>query len=442
MHKVQKTHAVAMEDSHKDQKMHYGLPFYLICALMIFRYAKPEFLIPGLSSVFIVRQVPNLLVGFLFLIWLLEGEKKLSNIQTKYFLALVILLGVSGALARNPGYGLSVFKSYIISLMLYVSLITFIDNYKKLSIVISIFIFCNILIGFLGINDGGLVRSVPALADENDFSLLMNILIPFAYFRAIENKNKKKKIFYYGLMFLFVSAVVVSFSRGGFVGLVAVLLYCFIKSTKKLKLTLAAIIITVSAMPFIPNAYIDEIRTIQQGTEESTASSRIYLWTVSLKMFADHPIIGVGPLNSGIWMTHYDRTEKGQYNWGRALHSVYFTLLSELGLAGLFIYLLLFFTCQRDKRFVIELDRDKHKIVSDGNVSPEKTTPLFRQLTDSRLLAYSLTGGLIGYLVSGIFLSVLYYRWFEMLMTYTVILYNITVSAEKELNKLRSEAVR
>ena len=60
------------------------------------------------------------------------------------------------------------------------------------------------------------------------------------------------------------------------------------------------------------------------------------------------------------------------------------------------------------------------------NIPDLKKESLSKQVRESHFLCLALTGALIGYLSSGIFLSVLYYRWFWIIMTYTVILFNLT----------------
>ncbi len=424
----------SMENGHME-KVKYDLPFILLCVLVIIGNLKPEFIIPGLESNTIARQVPNLLTGLLILIWLAKGRKIFHNKQTKLYIAFVLLLVIDTFLARNAGRALIITKSFILGIFGYLAVISFVDNFAKLKKLIRIFLFCNIFIAIMGIKGGGQINNIPALSDENDFAVLMNMMVPFAFFLCIEAADFRKKIFYFSLTGLFVAGVVVSFSRGGFVGLVCTLLYCFIKAQKKAVVVMMVLVMTMTAYFFIPTVYWDEMSTIEQGAEVQTAATRIYLWKNALKIFAVHPILGVGPNNAGVWVISYDETEQGARDWGRALHSIYFTLLSELGIVGTFLFFAMIYYGEKDKKYIRNYYKDSLSFLEKLKISEFKIKILSNQIRESYFLSLALTGALIGYLSTGIFLSILYYGWFWMIMTYTVILFNVTSETAKQISE-------
>ena len=421
------------------EKITYDLPFILLCIITIIGSLKPEFIIPGLKSIGIIRQIPNLLTVLLFVIWLSKGQKLFHNKQTKLYIAFFILLVIDTAFARNPSRALIITKPFFLGIMAYLATISFVDSISKLKKLIQIFLVCNIYITFLGIKGGGLIRNIPALCDENDFALLMNILVPLSFFYGMETEIFRKKIFYFGITGLFIAGAVVSFSRGGFVGLVILFIYCLHKVRKKGLIIAAVGIIAISGYLFAPAGYWDEMVTIKEGTQESTAEARMYYWGNALKIFALHPVLGVGPLNAGVWITTVDKTERGARDWGRALHSVYFTLLSELGLVGIFLFFAIIYYMEKDKKYIKAFYQDKSFESKIGNLKQDQKTTLLNQIRESYFLSLALTGALIGYLVSGIFLSVLYYGWFWKIMTYTVILYNITKKSLKQSGCMNNE---
>src|SRR2546425_10496700 len=71
---------------------------------------------------------------------------------------------------------------------------------------------------------------------------------PVSFFLALSEANRAKKLLYMGLTGVFVLANIFSFSRGGFVGLLAVALCCWLRSPKKLRsaLGIAALGLVVS----------------------------------------------------------------------------------------------------------------------------------------------------------------------------------------------------
>ena len=114
------------------EKITYDLPFILLCIITIIGTLKPEFIIPGLKSIGIIRQIPNLLMGSLFLLWLMQGEKVFQNKQTKLYLAFFLLMVIDTAFARNAGRALLITNGFTIGVMGYLATIGFVDSYSKL----------------------------------------------------------------------------------------------------------------------------------------------------------------------------------------------------------------------------------------------------------------------------------------------------------------------
>ncbi len=119
-------------------------------------------------------------------------------------------------------------------------------------------------------------------------------------------------------------------------------------------------------------------------------------------MFADNPVLGVGQGNFPWRIMEYEDREgyHGRFHGSRPAHSIYFTLLPELGIIGTVIFFLLvkknFATIRRVRRYA----RDEFK-----HVNTEQA-----QYYDN--IGLGLMGAFVGYFFSGIFLSVLYYPHF------------------------------
>jgi O-antigen ligase len=229
---------------------------------------------------------------------------------------------------------------------------------------------------------------------------------------------------------------IIGFSRGGFVGLVAVAVFVLLKMpVKRLKAILMILIIGGGMVCFAPQSYWDEIRTLREGTNEATAGSRIFYWKVATRMFVDHPIIGVGPANFGVWLPDYvredDRLSDGSVisgtirRWGRVCHSLYFTVLAELGIIGVVLYGLMVYWAFKEIRLGLwRLDRVKVSEYTEHKQRKEHQ-PLDERYEKLRSLGLGIMGGLIGFLVSGAFLSVLFYPQFWLLCSLSTALGNL-----------------
>ncbi|UCG61165.1 MAG: O-antigen ligase family protein [Candidatus Zixiibacteriota bacterium] len=228
------------------------------------------------------------------------------------------------------------------------------------------------------------------IGDENDFAMAINMMVPFAFFGFFYLKGKAK--FFSGIMLVtYVLAVISSFSRGGWVGLAAVITYGMFNVRKKLAVFGVILLLGTTAAIFAPAQYWDEVSSVTD-TSESTASARLRYWDAGVRMFFDRPIIGVGASNGGIHMPAYVRGFRdANTQWGRAFHGTWIQVLAELGIIGSIIYLIMIVIVFR---WVYRIRRLK---------VPGDTDNL------SYYLATSIIGSLIGYFVTATFLSTAYY---------------------------------
>jgi O-antigen ligase len=244
------------------------------------------------------------------------------------------------------------------------------------------------------------------LGDENDLALGVNSAIPFTFvgFRVLRGWKR------WGcgaLLVLMLSGIVASLSRGGFVGLVAVVLYCVFAGRNPIRNLSIAVVGSLIFYFAIPESYKSEVASIKD-TDQGTAESRRFLWTAATNMWLEHPLLGVGAGNS-IWnLGHYQpKTASGLFSepdyqdrdWSMTpIHSAYFQVLAEMGTAGIVVFAAMLwghFSC---------LVAVRRRARRDPRASPE-----LRKYVE--LYSVALGGGMAGYLASGAFLSVAYYPY-------------------------------
>ncbi|ADL51860.1 O-antigen ligase family protein [Clostridium cellulovorans] len=160
------------------------------------------------------------------------------------------------------------------------------------------------------------------------------VLLFFPLFFIMVNEKKKKwKIFYAVELLLLVVNIVLTFSRNSWLALVlGILILCIYYSWKFLIPLGIGGIIALS---------ISTIRLrLTQFVDPNINSGRIKIWTLTLKCFKEHPILGVGAGN-------YEAVHKSyvarypQYDPGEQIyhtHNVYLKMLSELGIVGFVTY--------------------------------------------------------------------------------------------------------
>ncbi len=393
------------------------LPFYLLLFSLVLEFGRPQESIPGLGSI----HLPAIITILLGLSIIFSTRLRLSDSQTRLFVLLLALMVLHVPIAVNNYYAFHTARGMLITFVTYLGIISFVNSFRMFKALINIWLGIHVYLAIIGIMKGGLGIG-GFLGDENDFCLTLNMVIPFAFFMAISETNKAKKTIYIGLTLLFLFVNMLTLSRGGFVGLVAVGIYCWLKSPKKVLSAVFIAMLVLFMSQYATDKYWGEIRSIQEeGASKGTGEERVYEWKVGWKMFLDNPILGVGQGNFPWQFGKYEKASgfydglHGKSRAGRAAHSLYFTLLPELGIIGTLLFAGMLYYTYRDIRLISRLRMMK------------PIRPLERETDRMFYLSRALECGIIGFLVSGTFISVLYYPNFWMLMGFTVALRKVSI---------------
>jgi O-antigen ligase len=267
-------------------------------------------------------------------------------------------------------------------------------------------------VGGIGILSGG-IGPGGYVGDENDFAMTAAIGLSLALFGA-ESKSRGIRFIAISASVLFVTAIILSFSRGGFVALVAVALFYLSKTANRGKKVGLLMLGFVLMFALAPNKFVSEVGSIRADATANSASStgtiRLFMWTTAVNAAADNPLFGVGAGNfpgvvgkyqpkSGNWPPSFFRRDRST----QAAHSFYFKLLAEHGLIGILIvgYLIRHYFSVLSA--IAGDTKNAHNEAVWGYVNPN-------------LLAKGLMGSMVGFLTAGLFLSVLMYPHFFYLL--------------------------
>ena len=406
--------AARFQPAQKESK----LGFYLVMLAMLFEFGRPQDLFPPLK----VIPIPTLLDVSLALAIFMSGKANFSNKQTKLWMALLGLMALWVPFANNNFWALMTFKDMTLCFFFYLGLVAFVNSTDRMHKLILMWLGVHTVLAVNGILHHG--QGVGGwLGDENDFGMEMNVAIPIAFFMYQGAPGKSKPLYIF-LLGLFVMALVSTGSRGAFLGLLAVGAYCWSYSPKKMMSLIVGVCLAGLVLIAAPQEYWDRIATITDDStmETGTAGQRMFTWGIGWEMFLANPILGVGQSNFPWTLGEYlgGRTWQTKSLSGRQAHSLYFTLLPELGLVGVVIFGSMVYLSYRDTRVRQLLHHSLFKV--KGRVSKEKDSELSR----AGLYGNAILGGMIGYLVTSTFISTLYYPTFWIMMGLAVALRNTT----------------
>jgi probable O-glycosylation ligase (exosortase A-associated) len=190
-------------------------------------------------------------------------------------------------------------------------------------------------------------------------------------------------------------SIIFTTSRGAYLGLGAILPLMFIRSRNKW-LGLAILVPALVAVQFLPSRIFHRAELIENYQGDVSANQRLMSWSVAWNVALDYPITGAGfefeyGPDERRWLAYGDR----KYDWAlarsSAAHSIYFQVLGQHGFVALGLFLLLLLGSLR------RLQRIKRE--ASGSTGLSWIAPH----------AGALQISLIGYMVSGAFLSSAYF---------------------------------
>lgn len=403
-------------------------PFTLILLALLFEFGRPQEIIPG------IKMIPfaSLLDGLLIFSVLNAGKFNLAKKQTKFWLALFALMVVHVPIATNNFWAAILVKDMFLTFGLYMGIITFVDSLDKFNRVMKVWLGVHALLAVMGVLSGG--HGVGGwLGDENDFCMQMDVAAGFALFLMSSRGAGVSRPVYIGLLCLFILAAMMTMSRGGFIGLVAIGLYWWARSPNKIMPIFLGIVVVMFMALAAPDAYWERIKSTTDEENMSsegggTGAARLYTWGIGFEMFLHNPILGVGQGNFPWAFEEYqgDRTWDGKSLAGRAAHSMYFTLLPELGLVGLVIFLGMLVNSFKDLKWVSVTAMEYGKRADNPGKGMDSIEEVRKKnkLKNALFVARAIEGAFIGYLVSSIFVATLYYPTFWVLVAFSVALRN------------------
>jgi putative inorganic carbon (hco3(-)) transporter len=184
-------------------------------------------------------------------------------------------------------------------------------------------------------------------------------------------------------------SVVGSQSRGALLGGIAAAGFMWTKTKNKIISGAALVFLLAAVAAFMPQSWYDRMATIQTySANEDTTNNRLFLWETGWKIALARPLTGAG------FYSPYERAVVAEYAPGgtaRALHSIWFETLAEHGFPTFFVWLAFPIFGWLNARYII------------------KAASTNKDLQWAADLARMGQVSIVAFLVSGTFLSLMYY---------------------------------
>ncbi len=176
------------------------------------------------------------------------------------------------------------------------------------------------------------------IGGNNEIALALAMTIPFMRYLQLTTSRRWVSYGLLAMMVLSVVAILGTHSRGGLLGLLAMLSLLVWKSRYRVSLALVFFVTVPISISLMPQKWFDRMDSIRNYREDESAIERLNSWQFAWNLALDRPVIGAG-FNC---FTHelFARYAPEPTDVHDS-HSIYFEVLAEHGFVGLLLFLCL-----------------------------------------------------------------------------------------------------
>jgi putative inorganic carbon (HCO3(-)) transporter len=254
--------------------------------------------------------------------------------------------------------------------------------------------------------------------NSGEFGIEMCVFLPISVYFAFglwPKLTRGKRLLLLAISASALFSIVASSSRGALLGAAAVGGWALWRNPNRLRAF--ALIIVLAPLVWLSVPEGSKARFRNMG-EDKDSITRITYWKDGIKIANQHPLLGIGYRN---WLPYYTT----RYNpKGQLPHNFMIEAVAELGYVGAIAVLVLIGTSFGQTSKV-------RKLTSETSNAPDRL--LYG-------MAFGIDGAMIGFIVSGSFVSVLYYPY--LWMNIAMVMALVRVESERRHARIPHAGIR
>ena len=283
--------------------------------------------------------------------WFLAGPEKLS---LKHISPALIMFIFFCFLSIFTGFGgmdsLRVFiilLSCIVHSVLVINIVKSIKDLRLFFLVLAVAVVLTSLFGLYQFAAGieiraeftdlvrsqGLSRLYSTLGNPNNDAESWSMLLPFVLAMIITIKCDIKRVLLAGVFFLCITALALTYSRMGYVALMAGMgVFVLISAPRLVPI---ALIVLLLSIPFLPQSVIDRLLTIGQDT---SSLYRLRIWEGTFRLLENYWVQGIGMGPRAFISIYRGYAHPSAWNAMHA-HNMFLNILAHSGIGALLAFL-------------------------------------------------------------------------------------------------------
>lgn len=378
-------------------KRGHVLSFAALFLFTIVLYGRPAEFYPSVWT-----NSLALIVGIVTLLFFaatqvtLEGNLTARPSEVNFVLLFMLTGLLSIPLAIDPAIAWSEFSgTFVRGILIFVVIINVVRTEARLKALLFLSVATAIVLSFQAINDYrlGLMtvegyraagRGTGIFGNTNDMALHLVTMLPISVAFFFGTRKPLRKAVYVACAAMMIFGILLSYSRGAFIGVLVVFVFLAVRIGKRSKFEIAVLLFVASAAMILlaPSGYGDRLLSIVMPGLDSNGSADTRRGELfrSIYVALRHPLLGIGMGNYQPNMSYK----------GLVTHNSYTQVASEMGMTALVLYV----------TFIVTPFRKLSSIAKD--------TFAVREDSHFYYLALGLQASLLVYMVSSFFLSVAY----------------------------------
>ena len=390
---------------------------WMLCIYYFFEYVRPQSLYPALD---ILPWSQIALLSTLAIVLLDRSVTWVSSPMNKLFIMFNLMVIISGIFAFVPEVSWEYRNVMLTWFLVYFLTVTIVNTEKRLILFLVAYLLFNLKMsqhGAIGwasrgfsFASYGLIGSPGWFRNSGEFAIQMlifgSLAIAFVY-SLKEYWGRYKKWIFYIIAGTGYMAVMGASSRGAQIALGVMGIWLLFKKGLGFKGLLILIVLSGLLYAILPD---EQIQRFYEIGDDRNSQQRLVYWGIGLDIIKENLLTGIGYHNWLAYLSFLYPDGIGPLETIERQHNIYIEVASDLGVFGLIIFLLLVLYA-----FIIN-SRTRRLVKNKGNFLLKN-------------LSYGLDAGLIGYLVAGSFVTVLFYPFFWVQITMIVMLNNVAKQA-------------
>ncbi|HJQ32264.1 MAG TPA: O-antigen ligase family protein [Pyrinomonadaceae bacterium] len=396
----------------------HAASFAGLLAFILVLYFRPQDYFPWLQSAYIAF-VPAVLTLLAYLPSQLAAEGTLTARPREVNLALLLMLSalISVPLAVSPSVAFSAFwENCLKSVLTFVIIVNVVRTEGRLRVMLYLAVAVTVLLCLFAINDyrnGTLVAegyrvvgrsSAGMFENTNDLAVQLVTVLPIMVALGLGGRGLLRKLVFGACAALTLVVIVLTFSRGASLALLASGVFMAWKLGRRSRLTVFAALglVAVLFMALAPGEYWERLASIVNPSLDrlGSAQARSGLLAHALISAVANPVFGLGIGNFPLVSER-----------GLVTHNAYMQVAAEMGFAGAVIYAM----------FVVAPLR-RLRLIEEETFEERRASRFYH-------LSVGLQTSIVAYMVSSFFVSVAFYLYIYFLVGYAVCLRRIYCDA-------------